>query len=139
MSNPCALIAGGILTAQLQDSSLLKLVLRQTGAHSMNALPAGRVVALQLYLQWLHYWVWLVLIPTQVLNKPLFRLNEEPVRHVPWLRRVVQVAFIAGMTASLMFGALFATQPALAWRLYFLIAQFHVLAELPFIIRIHVK
>jgi hypothetical protein len=110
---------------------------QHAGAGVLTFLPARLLVATHAFLELVHYGVWLVAIPLVSWGGPAWDL-----RAVPLARRSAEARFAvagllvagAGVVALLWVG--FAADYAATRDVYFTLAMFHVLAEVPLLVRL---
>lgn len=115
--------------ASTLDGAMLSRVEAAVG----GGIHVHRMLAVYVFLQMLHYGVWIAALPA-------LRLREAPWRvdAVPLAKRfplVVKTALAVGAVAVVVLWLGFATATAIAWDAYFQLAIVHVLAEIPFLVR----
>lgn len=95
-------------------------------------------VALHVFLETIHYGVWIVLLPLVTLRGAPWRIGDVPLanRSMGW-RRGVALLLAAGLAVSLVFWCGFLVDYPLTRDVYFTVALLHVLAEVPFLMRLH--
>jgi hypothetical protein len=95
-------------------------------------------VALHVFLETIHYGVWIVLLPLVALRGKPWSLQDVPLAHrsLGW-KRVVAAVLVAGVVVSLVLWCGFAIDYPLTRDVYFTVAVLHVLAEVPFLLRLH--
>ncbi|MGV3519033.1 hypothetical protein [Luteitalea sp.] len=110
--------------------------LAQAGAFLLPAGAAAAVLATHVFLESLHYLVWIVGIPLVTAAAPWH------LRHVPlamrsrgW-RRILAVVLGVGAAAVGVLWIAFAVDYETTRQVYFTVAIVHVLAEVPFLIRL---
>ncbi|HKV36003.1 MAG TPA: hypothetical protein VJP89_16815 [Pyrinomonadaceae bacterium] len=108
------------------DNGLFWRITQHSGAQLLPQVSSHMLVSVHLFLEMLHYGVWIVALP--LLGPTLRYLKPEPKR-----RRSVLVAIGIVAVAILWFG--FATDYTNTRDLYFTIAIAHVLAEAPFLLK----
>lgn len=119
------------------QAALNSRIAYHAGAGVLENISTHLLVSTHTFLEMLHYGVWLVAIP-------LVAWREEPwnLEHVPlaretsgWRWFVIGVLCLGGM-AVLGFWAGFAANYPLTRDIYFTVAMLHVLAEVPFLLRL---
>jgi hypothetical protein len=108
------------------DNGLFWRITQHSGAELLPQVSSHMLVSVHLFLEMLHYGVWIVALP--LLGPTLRYLKPEPKR-----RRSVLLAIGIVAVAILWFG--FATNYTNTRDLYFTIAIAHVLAEAPFLLK----
>ena len=122
----------------LPDSDALSWRITQhAGAGILTSVSSHLLVATHVFLETIHYGVWLVLIPLAGLGSSLWRTNKIPlvVRRDGW-PRAVRATLALGLFLTLALWAAFAADYATTRDIYFTFAMAHVLAEAPFLIRL---
>lgn len=99
-------------------------------------MAGGEKVATHTYLELLHYGIWLVALPTISLSSSPWSLNSIPLARprAGW-RGFILVALSTGAVGVLLLWAGFLWDYSLMRDVYFELAMFHVLMEIPFLIR----
>lgn len=120
------------------NENLLTLrIVQHAGGTVLLAVSSHLLVATHAYLEVLHYAVWLILIPGFASRISLRNLNDIPLaRRFTFARRAIGIVLSVGMLAVLFFWVAFSVDYAVARDLYFSLAIFHVLAEIPFLLRL---
>lgn len=94
------------------------------------------LVATHVFLELLHYLVWIIVIPLTCRRSFFWRTKNIPlVRHSPNMRRLVTTVVAAGAAVMLVLWASFLTDYTWTWNVYFTVAILHVLMEIPFLLR----
>jgi len=118
-------------------SALHTQITNHAGAGILSNISTHLLVSTHTFLEMLHYGVWLVAIP-------LVAWREEPwnFEHVPlardssgWRWFVIGILCVGGLSV-LGFWAGFAANYPLTRDIYFTVAMLHVLAEVPFLLRL---
>jgi hypothetical protein len=134
----------GVLWWQLADSpnlpgadALSSRITYHAGAEILQGVSSHLLVATHVFLESLHYAVWLLAIPLISLATAPWRVDQVPLarRGTAW-RRLVAGVLIAGAIMVLIFWAGFLADYPLTRDLYFTVAMLHVLAEVPFLLRL---
>ncbi len=125
--------AGGELTAR---SEVEAAVIRHAGVDILGLASARSVVATHAFLELVHYGVWIVVLPAVGLETAPWRIDKVPLarRGQAWARIVV-AALASGVLAVAALWACFYIDYATTRHVYFSIAVLHVLAEIPFLLR----
>lgn len=119
------------------DDALSMRIAEHAGAGILNGVSSHLLVATHVFLEMLHYGVWLVMIPLVSLRTAPWRIDQLPLarRSQPW-RRLVVLALGAGAIVVLCFWAGFLANYPATRDVYFTVALVHVLAEVPFLLRL---
>lgn len=119
------------------DDALSWRIAQHAGAGLLPGVSSHLLVATHVFLETVHYGVWLVLMPLLGLGARLWRTDRIALaaRRAGW-RRVVQAALVLGVCLVLALWAGFAADYATTRDIYFTFAMAHVLAEAPFLIRL---
>ena len=118
------------------DSNLFRRISQHAGSQILPGISSHVLVATHVFLESIHYFVWILLIPLVDRKAIPWRLSEIPlITRKGGLPRLV----IAGLAASLLvIGVLwggFAVDYTTTRDVYFAFAIGHVLAEFPFLIK----
>lgn len=110
---------------------------RQAGADVVGGVSARFLVAAHAFLETLHYAAWVVLIPLLGLRAAPWKLSDIPAarRGGAWTRGVA-VVLLVGLGVVLTLWVCFAADYGTTRTVYFTVAMLHVLAEIPFLLRI---
>lgn len=133
----CLMWAGLAGAGDLPDGDALSWRITQhAGAGLLWNVPNRLLVATHVFLETVHYGVWLVLIPLAGLKGAVWRAERIPlaVHKRGWPRMVRTVLVMSFLLVLALWGG-FALDYAATRDLYFTFAMAHVLAEAPFLIR----
>jgi hypothetical protein len=112
-------------------------ITQHAGAGILTGVSSRTLVATHVFLEMIHYGVWLVLIPLAGLGASVWRTQKIPlVVHREGWPRTVRAALILGVFVVLVLWAGFAVNYETTRDIYFTLAMAHVLAEAPFLIRL---
>jgi len=119
------------------DDALSSRIAAHAGAGLLSGVSTHLLVATHVFLETLHYGVWLVIIPLASLKTAPWQLSSVPLarRSKHW-RRGLTLVLGVGAAASLALWAGFLSNYPLTRDLYFTVALLHVLAEVPFLLRL---
>lgn len=107
------------------------------GAEVLSGISSRLLVATHVFLEVLHYGVWLVMIPLISFDGVPWRIHNVPLaRRSPGWKRGLGWLLSLGVMVVLVFWAGFVTDYPLTRDIYFTVAMFHVLAEVPFLLRL---
>ena len=115
--------------------SLARQVLDQVGAGWLQGVSTHFLVAAHVFLETLHYGVWVVALPLLAVRGAPWRLAGVPLarRSTAWRAALTGVLVLGGLAAiALWLG--FSLDHAWTRELYFTIAIVHVLAEIPLLL-----
>jgi hypothetical protein len=107
------------------------------GGSVISGISTHGLVAGHVFLETLHYGVWLVAMPLVALGGKPFRLDTIPlVKHSEGWPKSVKTLLACGAGAVAVFWMCFLVNYPITRDVYFTVAIFHVLAEAPFLIRL---
>lgn len=138
-----AIILAGMIsflsgTAPLSlDSPVSVQITRHAGSFLLPDVSTHLLVAVHTFLETLHYGVWLLAIPivTRAFQRNRYAPSVMPIsRASSKLQKVLSLLFIASSLAVLALWGAFLNDYSSTRDLYFTIAVFHILAELPFLL-----
>lgn len=120
----------------LIGAGLTERIVRHAGAGVLDGISTHLLVATHTFLEMLHYGVWLVAIPLVSVGRP-WQIDAVPLarRSTAW-RRVVTAVFVSGGAITLGLWCCFLADYPLTRDVYFTVALLHVLAEVPFLLRL---
>jgi len=119
------------------DDGLTRRITDHAGAGIFSGVSSHLLVATHVFLESLHYGAWLVAIPLVAsLNRP-WRIDRVPLVHrgAAWRKLVIGLLCL-GAAVSLVLWAGFLADYPLTRDIYFTVAMLHVLAEVPFLLRL---
>jgi len=119
------------------DDGLSLRITHHAGAGILSGISSHLLVATHVFLESLHYGAWLVAIPLVAsLSRP-WRIDRVPLAHrgAAWRKFVIGVLAL-GATVTLVLWAGFLADYPLTRDIYFTVAMLHVLAEVPFLLRL---
>lgn len=122
----------------LPGSDALSLRITQhAGADILRGVSSHALVATHTFLEMLHYGAWLVAIPLVGLRQRPWRAATIPLarRSSAWRLAIVAI-LVCGALAVIGFWAGFLADYPLTRDVYFTVAMAHVLAEVPFLLRL---
>jgi hypothetical protein len=112
-------------------------IVRHAGAGLLTNLSSHLLVSVHVYLEILHYAVWIFALPMIGLGAKPWTYGTIPLlRHRLGWPRLVRTILLAGAAAALLLWACFLLDYAATRQVYFMVAVIHVLAEIPFLIRL---
>jgi hypothetical protein len=119
------------------DDWLSRQITRHAGAGILEGLSTHFLVSVHTFLEMLHYGVWIVAIPLVSVRMAPWRLDNVPLakRSAGW-RWAVAAAVVAGVFVMLILWGGFVADYPLTRNIYFTVAMLHVLAEVPFLLRL---
>ncbi len=118
------------------ETNLFWKINQHAGSGILPSISSHFLVAAHVFLETIHYTVWILLIPLVDKRAVPWKLNEIPLfanRH--GFPKLIAAAFAVSLiiVAALWFG--FATDYAATRDIYFAFAMAHVLAEMPFLVK----
>jgi hypothetical protein len=119
------------------DDAVTLRIVRHAGADILPAVSTHLLVSTHVFLETLHYGVWLVALPAAAgaVGVP-WRVRSIPlVRHREGWPRTIRVLLAAGALAVVALWLCFLKDYATTRDVYFTLATAHVLAEVPFLLR----
>lgn len=112
-------------------------ITQHAGASVLTGVSSRLLVATHLFLEMIHYGVWLLLIPLVGLGTKVWKTDRIPLAvHRKGWPRVVRAVMLFGLFAVLILWGGFVFDYGRARDIYFTVAMAHVLAEAPFLIRL---
>jgi hypothetical protein len=112
-------------------------ITQHAGAGILTGVSSRTLVATHVFLETIHYGVWLVLIPLVGLGASVWRTRRIPLMvHRDGWPRMVRAALLLGVFVVIVLWAGFAVNYETTRDIYFTLAMAHVLAEAPFLIRL---
>ncbi len=119
------------------DDLLTFQITHHAGANILNSVSSHLLVATHTFLEMLHYAVWLVAIPLVAMRVRPWRLSNVPLAKGSRRWRIgLAIVLLIGASVTLVLWAGFLADYSLTRDIYFSVAIFHVLAEVPFILRL---
>ncbi|MGC3972662.1 MAG: hypothetical protein QM775_36555 [Pirellulales bacterium] len=119
------------------DDALSVRITRHAGEGIVSGLSTRFLVAAHVFLEMLHYGVWILAIPLIASLRAPWRLERIPLaqRGVGW-KRAVAATLTLGLLVTLLLWAGFLIDYPWTRDVYFTVAMLHVLAEVPFLLRL---
>ena len=120
----------------VDDNGLFWRITQHSGAEVLPQVSSHMLVSVHLFLEILHYVVWIVALPLIGSATRFWDVKSVPVaRHPKGFPRLVAGIFVVALiaVAALWFG--FSIDYATTRDVYFTVAIAHVLAEAPFLLR----
>jgi hypothetical protein len=120
-----------------EDGEVALRIVRHAGAAVVPNVSTHLLVSTHVFLETLHYGVWLVGVPVAAgVGLAPWRASRVPlVRHRRGWPRLIRALLAAGGAAVLLLWLCFAADYATTRDVYFTVAMAHVLAEVPFLLR----
>ncbi len=133
-----------LLWWQLRDSPdlpgtdpLTLAITNHAGAWFLTGFSTHFLVAAHTFLEMVHYGVWMVLIPLVGLRSWPWELHTIPAaRRSPSWARGVTLVLLLGLSVVAVLWVCFVLDYSATRSIYFTVAMLHVLAEIPFLLRI---
>jgi hypothetical protein len=119
------------------SDALTVRITSHAGANILSGVSSHLLVATHTFLEMLHYGVWLVAIPLVSLRRLPWRIASVPLARRSRAWHVAIVGLLAiGALAVIGFWAGFLADYPRTRDVYFTVAMLHVLAEVPFLLRL---
>jgi hypothetical protein len=124
------------LPGEEDNDALVTRIVRHAGAGAIPGLSAHLMVALHTFLEMLHYSIWLVAIPLVGFRSTPWRLKGVPLanRSFAW-KRFIGIGLLASAGIVVILWICFLVDYPVTRDVYFTVATLHVLAEVPFLLR----
>ena len=122
----------------LPGHDLLSLrITHHAGADILTGVSSHLLVATHTFLEMVHYGVWLVAMPLVGLRTAPWQVDGLPLarRSRTWRRAILVLLAVAAIVVLLLW-ACFLADYATTRDVYFTVAMLHVLAEVPFLLRL---
>jgi hypothetical protein len=120
-----------------EDNGLALRITQHAGADIFVGVSTHFLVAVHVFLETLHYGVWLVALPLIGMKTAPWQTGSIPlVRHRLGWPRTVRVILAFGAFLVLLLWACFVFDYSTTRDIYFTVAMIHVLAEAPFLVRL---
>lgn len=136
---PVVAILWSVLASQPalpQDTPLFWRINQHAGSEIITALSSRLLVATHVYLESIHYFVWILLMPLVDKKAIPWRLSEIPLfSGKDGFPKMVTIALAASVILVIICWAGFGSDYSTTRDLYFAFAIGHVLAEFPFLIK----
>lgn len=118
------------------EDILSRQITNHAGASILSGVSSHMLVSLHVFLEMLHYAVWVVAIPLVGLSAAPWKLSDAPLaRRSPVWKLALAGVLVAGLLVVLGFWASFLADYPVTRDVYFTVALLHVLAEVPFLLR----
>lgn len=111
-------------------------IVRQAGIDILGVASTRGLLATHAFLELVHYGIWIVVLPMVGIGSAPWRIDTVPLarRGRPWARGVA-AALAGGALMVALLWACFSVDYATTRHVYFTVAVLHVLAEIPFLLR----
>jgi hypothetical protein len=118
------------------DNGLAWRITQHAGAQIVTSVSSHMLVSVHVFLEMLHYCVWLVALPLIGAHGPLWDAKTIPLfRHPRGFPRLIATALVFGLFVVMLLWFGFSVNYAATRDIYFAVAIAHVLAEAPFLLR----
>ncbi len=119
------------------DDALAAAIASHAGGGILHSVSTHLLVSTHAFLEMLHYGVWIVAIPSISLRRWPWEIDNVPLarRGVAWRRAVLGIVVVGAVVMVVLWGA-FLADYAITRDIYFTVATLHVLAEVPFLLRL---
>ena len=118
------------------DNGLAWRITQHAGAGNLAGVSSHLLVAVHVFLEMLHYAVWIIALPLIGGRGAVWRLKTIPLfSHPHGFPRLVTLGLVSGLAVVVLLWSAFAIDYSLTRDIYFAVAIAHVLAEVPFLLR----
>jgi hypothetical protein len=118
------------------DNGLFWRITQHAGADLLPGVSSHMLVSTHVFLEMLHYGVWIVALPLIGAKGAIWRLKSIPVAsHSRGFPKLIALFLIGGLCAVAVLWFSFAANYTVTRDVYFALAMAHVLAEAPFLLR----
>lgn len=119
------------------DDNLTSAITNHAGTWIFTGVSNHFLVALHTFLEMVHYGVWVLIIPLIGMRSAPWNLSTIPAarRSTSW-RRGVAIVLLCGLSIVLLLWTCFLVDYGTTRYIYFVAALLHVLAEIPFLLRV---
>ena len=122
--------------ALADDNGLAWRITQHAGADLLSGVSSHLLVTVHVFLEMLHYGVWLVALPLIGARRRFWDVKTIPLfRHPRGFPRLIAAVLIVGLSLVLALWFGFSINYAATRDIYFAVAIAHVLAEAPFLLR----
>ena len=119
-----------------EDTNLFWQITQHSGSGVLSGISSHLLVATHVFLETIHYSVWILLIPLVDRRAIPWRLSEIPLlSNCNGFPKLVMAAFVIGALIIVVLWGAFAVDYTTTRDVYFAFAIAHVLAEFPFLIK----
>ena len=119
------------------DTVLNQQIARRAGAYLLPAVSSRLLVSLLTFLDLLHYGVWLLALPlaSSIWQRYRTQVADLPVAaNSPAFRKILSVVFVLSSLMVMLLWLAFWRDYTATRDIYLIVAVFHILAELPFLL-----
>jgi len=118
------------------DNGLAWRITQHAGAEILPNVSSHLLVSMHVFLEMLHYGVWLVALPLIGAGGAIWSLKSIPLFHHPrGFPRLISAVLLFGLFLVVVLWTGFSVDYAATRDIYFAVAITHVLAEVPFLLR----
>ncbi|MGH9966668.1 MAG: hypothetical protein ACREBG_02380 [Pyrinomonadaceae bacterium] len=118
------------------DNGLAWRITQHAGAELLTSISSHLLVSLHVFLEMLHYGVWLVALPLIGASGPIWDVKTIPLfGHPRGFPRSIVALLVLGLFLIALLWLGFAVDYSVTRDVYFAVAIAHVLAEVPFLLR----
>jgi hypothetical protein len=120
----------------LEENSLFSRITQHAGSEILPSISSHFLVATHVFLETIHYTVWILLIPLVDKRAIPWKLSEIPLfANKEGFPKIVSIALIIGLTIVFALWLGFSLDYETTRDVYFAFAIAHVLAEMPFLVK----
>lgn len=118
------------------DNPLTARIIQETGSQAIDFLSSRLMLTVHIFLEMLHYGVWLLAIPAVTFASRRWEIGKIPLVHRGNnFKRLVLLLFGAAALATVALWALFMVDYKTTREIYFAVAMMHVIMEFPFLMK----
>jgi hypothetical protein len=122
--------------ALADNNGLAWRITQHAGAEILPSVSSHLLVSLHVFLEMLHYGVWLIALPLIAARSKIWDVKAIPLfRHPRGFPRLILATLVVGLFLIAMLWFSFAVDYGVTRDVYFAVAIAHVLAEVPFLLR----
>ena len=118
------------------DNGLFWRITQHAGAQLLPTVSSHVLVSMHVFLEMLHYGVWIFALPLIGATGALWNVRSIPIaNHSRGFPKLIGAILVFGLLAIIVLFAGFSTNYTMTRDIYFTVAMAHVLAEAPFLLR----
>ena len=120
----------------VDDNGLFWRITQHAGAQLLPGVSSHMLVSIHVFLEMLHYGVWIVAVPLIGATGAIWKVNTIPIAgHSRGFPKLIAAILILGLFIVAVLWLGFSVNYTATRDIYFAVAMAHVLAEAPFLLR----